>query len=135
MRLIILTLILGCLILAVGSGITQASGLSAVEQKKIETLISGIERLTDAGFIRNGKRYNSVAAAEFLRRKWKARLSEIYSAVDFIDKVASLSSTTGIPYRIRFGGGQERLCAEYFRAELFRLERQAVRQPGPVPPV
>jgi hypothetical protein len=130
MRLITLILTIGGLILAVDSGIAQASGLPDVEQKKIEALISGIERMTGAEFIRNGMRYNSAAAAEFLRRKWKARLSEIYSAADFIDKVASLSSTTGIPYRIRFGGGRDQLTAEYFRAQLSLLEGRSVKPAG-----
>jgi hypothetical protein len=128
MRLITLTLIIGGLILTVVPGIPQASGLPAVEQKKIEALISGVEQMKDAGFVRNGKSYNSADAAEFLRLKWKSRLSEIHSAVDFIDKVASFSSTTGKPYRIRFGGGRDQLSAEYFRAQLSLLERRSVKQ-------
>ena len=130
MRLFALILTIGWLTLAVGSGIAPASGLPDVEQKKIEALISGIERLTGAEFIRNGKCYNSAAAAEFLRRKWKARLPEICSAADFIDKVASLSSTTGIPYRIRFGGRRDQLTSEYFRDRLSLLESRSVKQPG-----
>jgi hypothetical protein len=40
------------------------------------------------------------------------------SVVDFIDKIASVSSTTGKPYLIRFGDGREMKGADYLKAEL-----------------
>ena len=49
---------------------------------------------------------NTSAAAEFLRRKWRHREAEIRSADDFIEKVASFSSTTGKPYLIHFSDGR-----------------------------
>jgi hypothetical protein len=122
-----LTLIIGWLILAVVPGIAQASGIPADEQRKIETLILQVEQMTDAEFIRNGNKYKPSLAADFLRRKWKSRQSEIRSAADFIDKVASFSSTSGRPYRIRWPDGRERLCGEYFRAQLSLLEGRSVK--------
>ena len=118
------------LILAVCPGFASASELPSAEIKKIEALIFGVERMADAVFIRNGKQYNTDLAAEFLRRKWKSCRSEIRSAADFIEKVASFSSTTGKPYSIRWRNGQERLSAEFFRAQLFLLERRSVKQSG-----
>ena len=118
---------LAWLILAAGFGSATASDLSSAEKKKIETLISAVEQMTDAVFIRNGKDYSASLAAEFLRRKWKSRRSEIHSAADFIDKVASFSSTTGKPYSIRWSDGKERSSAEFFRAQLSLLETRAVR--------
>jgi hypothetical protein len=128
MRLSTLTLALGWLTLAVFPGLAWASELPAAEQKKIEALIFGVERMTDAVFIRNGKQYAADLAAGFLRRKWESHRSEIHSAGDFIEKVASFSSTTGKPYSIRWRNGQERLSAEFFRAQLFLLERRSVKQ-------
>jgi len=130
MRRITLTVGLGCLILAVCSGLASASEMPAAEQKKIDTLIAGVERMSDAVFIRNGKQYNTDLAAEFLRRKWKSCRSEIRSAADFIDKVASFSSTTGKPYSIRWRDGTERSSAEFFRAQLSLLEARAVKHSG-----
>jgi hypothetical protein len=86
--------------------------------------------MPDAVFIRNGKQYNTDLAAEFLRRKWKSCRSEIRSAADFIDKVASFSSTTGKPYSIRWRDGTERSSAEFFRAQLSLLEDRSVKQSG-----
>ena len=120
-------LTLGWLVLIVGCGSGWGSDLPAAEKKKIEILIGSVEQMTDAVFIRNGKQYTAELAAEFLRRKWKSRRSEIHSAADFIDKVASFSSTTGKPYRIRWSDGKERSSAEFFRAQLSLLETRAVK--------
>jgi hypothetical protein len=128
LRFSTLTLVLGWLTLAICPGFAWTSELPAAEQKKIEALILGVERMTDAVFIRNGKNYNAPAAADFLRRKWEFHRSEICSAGDFIEKVASFSSTTGKPYSIRWRNGQERLSAEFFRAQLSLLERRSVKQ-------
>ena len=130
MRLSTLTLGIGWLILALCPGFASASDLPSAEKKKIEVLIFEVERMTDAVFIRNGKQYTAELAGEFLRRKWKSRRSEVHSAADFIDKVASSSSTTGKPYSIRWSDGKERLSAEFFRAQLSLLETRAVKHSG-----
>ena len=130
MRLSTLILGIGWLILALCPGFASASDLPSVEQKKIEALIFEVERMTDAVFIRNEKQYSAELAAEFLRRKWKSRRSEIHSAADFIEKVASFSSTTGKRYSIRWRDGTERSSAEFFRAKLSLLEDRTVRPSG-----
>ena len=99
----------------------NANGLPPAETKQVETLIGSVERITDAAFIRNGRAYNSATAAEFLRRKWRQQEDRILSAEDFIEKIASFSSTTGRPYLIRFGDGREIPCADALRGELHKL--------------
>jgi hypothetical protein len=91
----------------------NAERISPNETKQIEALI--------ASFIRNGRVYNSATAAEFLRRKWRQQEDRILSAEDFIEKIASFSSTTGRPYLIRFGDGREIPCADALRGELHKL--------------
>jgi hypothetical protein len=46
---------------------------AADEKTRIEGLITHIEGLKDANFIRNGKSYDSKNAAKFLRGKWEAK--------------------------------------------------------------
>jgi hypothetical protein len=116
--------------LAVGCGSAWGSYLPSAEKRKIEILIGGVEQMTDAVFLRNGKSYSAPLAAEFLRRKWNSRREEIRSAAEFIDKVASFSSTTGKPYSIRWSDGRERLSAEYFRSQLSQLEGPAAKPAG-----
>ena len=98
-----------------------AGAASDAETRKIQALLAGVERL-DATFVRNGKTYDAKTAAEFLRRKWKANDADVATAKDFIEKIASKSSTSGKPYLIRFKDGREVQSGEYLRAELAKLE-------------
>jgi hypothetical protein len=95
------------------------------EEQTIEALIASVARLGDATFLRNGKSYSAADAARFLRGKWRSRRSEVGSAEDFIERVASFSSTTSKPYLIRFADGRELSSAEYLRAELAKLRAGA----------
>ena len=104
----------------------QVAALSATatEKQKIEALIQQVSELKDARFVRNGSAYNSKSAAIFLRRKWQANQSEVRSARDFIDKVASYSGTSGKPYLIRFKDGKEIHSREFLLARLKTLESE-----------
>jgi hypothetical protein len=105
-------------------GAAAAAGeLRAEEAQGIEALIAAVGRMTDAVFIRNGQAYDSAVAAEFLRRKWQMKAAHIFSAEDFIEKVASISSTSGRPYLIRLGDGREIPCSVFLRAELAKFQR------------
>jgi hypothetical protein len=101
----------------------SAGELPAAEERQIEALIARVAGMTDAAFIRNDRSYDAATAAEFLRRKWRRHAAEVRSAEDFIDRIASASSTTGAPYRIRFGDGRELPCATVLREELLRLRK------------
>jgi hypothetical protein len=123
----LLVLIIMALALAgsLGSADLRAADLPLVEEKQIEALIAAIERMTDAAFIRNGRPYSAAAAAEFLRRKWRQRQAQVRSAEDFIEQVASFSSTTGQPYQIRLRDGREIACSTFLRGELSRHRKKA----------
>ena len=100
---------------------TAEDAAPETERLAIEALIQSVAELRDATFIRNGKSYDAASAARFLREKWKSRASEVRSADEFIERVASFSSTTSKPYRIRFADGREIASADFLRAELARL--------------
>jgi hypothetical protein len=89
---------------------------------KIEALIKHVESLDDASFVRNGSAYSAKNAAKFLRGKWDAKRKEIRSPAEFIEKVATKSSTTGKPYLIRFKDGSEVSCGAYLTGRLKKLE-------------
>ena len=93
--------------------VAGAQTAPADEQQKIEALIKQVGDLKDARFIRNGKEYDVAAAVRFLRGKWKANDKEVKTARDFVDKVASVSGTSGKPYRIRFKDGREIASREF----------------------
>ena len=58
----------------------------------------------------------------FLRGKWNANASDIKTARDFIEKVATMSGTSGETYLIRFDNGQEMRSRDFFLAELKKIE-------------
>ena len=89
------------LVLMIGDTFAQESH----EADKIQYLISSIETLKGANFIRNGKMYDAGRAADHLRLKLKAAGDRVKTAEDFIRLCASKSSLSGEPYRIRFSDG------------------------------
>jgi Family of unknown function (DUF5329) len=102
--------------------LAPAQTASVPEKQKIEALIKQVSELKDAKFIRNGWSYSAGNAATFLRRKWEANDSNVKSARDFIDKVASFSGTSGKAYLIRFKDGKEIGSREYLLGELENID-------------
>jgi hypothetical protein len=93
------------------------------EREKIQALINHVENLKDAKFIRNGSTHDAKTAAKFLRGKWQAHEKEIKTVVDFIEKVASFSSTSGKPYVIHLNSTGDVQSGEYLKQELKKLEQ------------
>jgi hypothetical protein len=109
-------LIAAFVILALFSGALSAQ--DNIEKKKIEFLISSVENLKGAIFIRNGSEYDGRAAAEHLRMKLKNASGRVRTADDFIKLCASQSYITGKPYMIRLSNGRTIKSEEYFREKL-----------------
>jgi hypothetical protein len=124
MKALILMIVAAAVAVSVCPDAVRTAGISPAEEKQVEALIATIERKTDATFIRNGRSFGAAAAAEFLRRKWRHREADVGSADDFIEKVASFSSTTGQPYLIRFSDGRETPCSIFLRTELSDLRKK-----------
>ena len=104
-------------ILALFSG--SLSAQDNIEKKKIEFLISSVENLEGAIFIRNSSEYNDgKAAADHLRMKLKTAGSRVKTADDFIRLCASQSYLTGKLYMIRLSNGKTIKSEEYFREKL-----------------
>jgi len=91
------------------------------ERQKIEALIEQLGNLKDAKFVRNGSTYEPATAIRFLRRKWEANDAKVKTARDFIDKIASVSSSSGKPYLIRFKDGREINSREYLNSALDKI--------------
>ena len=102
----------------------QAAGADAPidETKKIEALIAHVEGLQDAKFVRNGIEYDAKTAGAFLRGKWDTNKARIKTAADFIEHVATKSSTSGKPYLIRLKDGKEHKSGDYLTEQLKLLK-------------
>lgn len=102
-------------ILAIFSNAVSAQ--DNIEKKKIDFLISSVENLKGAKFIRNGTEHNGKEAAEHLRMKLQNALV-VQTADDFIRLCASKSIITGKTYMIRLSDGKTLKSEEYFRERL-----------------
>jgi len=102
--------------------LASAQSSPVPEKQKIEALIKRVGELKDAKFLRNGSTYGSTTAVLFLRAKWEANNAEIRTAWEFIDKIASVSGTSGRPYLIRFQDGREINSRDFLIAELNKLD-------------
>jgi len=105
---------------AIAGGTTDATRPDA---RRIERLISAVERSTDHRFIRNGVDYDASTAARFLRAKWAYVGDRVRTAEDFIREVGTRSGTSGNRYRVRGPDGQEEDGAAFLNRQL--AERSA----------
>jgi hypothetical protein len=100
---------------------------TAAEMARIERLLGALGTRRDLRMIRNGSEYDCDTAVTFLRRKLASMGDEVKTAEDFIERIASRSSTSGKPYLVRLSDGKEITAGEFLRLELVRLERPAAR--------
>lgn len=85
----------------------------------------GAVAASECDFYRNGSWYDAKKAVEHLRLKYQALLARnlIHSADDFIDKGATRSSMSGLPYGIRCPGMAEVPAAQWLRELLAQYRR------------
>jgi glutathione S-transferase len=114
--------VLAALVLAVILIGPLSAAPSTAEQARIDRLLEAVAQNQSARFIRNGSDYSGADAAYFLRRKLEAYGDRVQTVQDFIDRIASKSSTSGQLYQVRLGDGRVVPSAEFLRAELARIE-------------
>ena len=93
------------------------------EQTRIDALLASVENLKGGVFIRNGSEYDAAKAASHLRLKLSSAGERVKTAEDFIVGLATGSSMTGRPYRIRLPSGKEEDAAVFFRARLAEIDQ------------
>ena len=115
---------LAFLLLAARPGASRAA-MNANELARVERLLVMIASRREMRLVRNGKDHDPDTAVAFLRGKLKAMGDDLSTAEDFIDRIATRSSTTGQLYRVRLPDGREIGAGEYLRIELIRLDKAA----------
>lgn len=113
------------LIAAAAAALSAARAEAApapAEQSLIDRLITYVERQRGMTFVRNGKEHSCADAAKFLRGKMEAMGDEVVTAHDFIDRIATRSSTSGDPYHVKFADGRMVPASTFLRDELKRIE-------------
>jgi hypothetical protein len=92
------------------------------ERARVDRLILYVESRTDVAFVRNGTAYTSRDAATFLRGKMDRMGRGVTTAQQFVEQIASKSSTSGEPYMIRHADGRVEHSAKFLGEELKRME-------------
>ena len=108
---------------------SMASGVALaapppMEQARIDRLIHHVELQNGLVFIRNGREYSCEQAAKFLRGKMESMGKEVSTAREFIERIATRSSTSGKPYQIRLANGTLLPAGQYLIDQLKRIESQ-----------
>lgn len=92
------------------------------QEDRIDALISLIENSEDLVFIRNDDEHTAQEAADHLRRKLDFAGDRVETAEQFIEHIASGSSTTGRPYQIRLPDGETVNSGPFLRELLAKIE-------------
>ena len=112
--------------------IAKADVLS--EEQKINMLLEHVKNEKDAVFLRNGSEHSAEDAYEHLARKLKYGWFHGFSngtTIQFIDKIATESSTSGKKYKIKLKiDGEEKiiLLRDYLLGKLEEIEKDTEKK-------
>lgn len=99
-----------------------AALVAASPRAEVDALLTRLAQ-SECRFQRNGKWYGSQKAREHLERKlaYLERRGTLESAEQFIEKVASGSSTSGEPYLVQCAKAGAETSAEWLKGQLKAL--------------
>lgn len=87
------------------------------EKERIEMLLQAVEK-SGLVFVRNGSEHDSKKAASHLADKWKRAADQVTTAEQFIEQIASRSSTTGRTYEMKLEDGSVVPAADWLQERL-----------------
>lgn len=97
----------------------------AKQDKRINALLTNVENLQGATFIRNGKSYDPKTAASHLRMKLGKAGDRVKTAEDFIKGIATKSYFTGRLYQIKLKDGSKVESGKYLSKQLAAIDAAA----------
>ncbi len=111
---------------AAGHDRVHAEPTAAPVRTEIDALLARLEA-SGCEFGRNGKWYAAAEARQHLLRKleYAEGRGRVESAEMFIERIASGSSMSGDPYRVRCAGSAETSSAAWLTSELRKLRAPA----------
>ena len=99
-----------------------ALALDSQTKAEIDELITYVQT-SGVRFIRSGKEYSGIEAADHLRRKLAAAGDRVKTTDDFINGIASKSYLNGKPYLVKFADGHTQLTREWLKAHLAEMRK------------
>lgn len=128
LRSFTLSIVLGLFVLP---GVARA--LDAAEEQKVDALIHLVGSMREEKFIRNGKAYDTAKAVALIKYKYSKEKPSLATATEFIEKCAAKSSTTGMPYHIKFPDGKVKTSEEFLKEKLADIEKDGTQRNGTHP--
>ncbi len=108
-----------------------------IEDQKVQFLLKSVEE-SEATFIRNGDEHQAKKARQHLESKmnmarkmfWFFGPAKKITAIEFIEKIASESSTTGEKYKLRLKSGEEMETGPWLKEILkeFKSSRESTKE-------
>lgn len=129
----IMKLLAACLLLCTALAVaappaaSRTNSLTPRERARIHALLDALER-SGLVFIRNGSEHTAPAARAHLEMKLDRAGGRITTAEQFIDRLASRSSSTGRPYMVRLGNGTEVQAGMWLRTRLAEIDAKEKNQ-------
>jgi len=94
----------------------------AESDARIEYLLTAVGT-SDCTFIRNGTEHTAAAAEDHLRMKYKRGKLWVKNAEAFIERIASQSTLSGEPYRVRCPQQPPQTTQKWLQAQLAAYSR------------
>ena len=107
----------------------DVSRIAAPQLDRIERLFRRLED-SKAVFIRDDREYTGTEAAAHLRQKLTVAGPRIATADEFIEKIASRSTATGKPYRVKQADGTMTDAGAWFRQQMEDGEESGQERDG-----
>lgn len=116
--------LLGSLVLVLAVGSAAHAAPTATTADEITHLFGYLER-SGCDFERNGRWYDAAAARAHLQSKYEllSERSQVATAEEFIERVASKSSLSGLAYEVRCNGDDPRPLGGWLIAALVAYRR------------
>ncbi|MCX8037017.1 MAG: DUF5329 domain-containing protein [Candidatus Sumerlaeia bacterium] len=117
-----------CTVTPAAGGVTAApvgsspAKTALTEQQKIAALLDAVSKAKDLTFIRNDAEWPASAARQLMESKYGKAKDNIKTVEEFIEQIASRSSTTGRVYQVKFKDGRTTESAYWLRARLKEIE-------------
>lgn len=93
---------------------TSAMAGTRSEADRIESAIKLIET-SKVTFVRNGDEHSASAAGKFMRGKLRKAGDQVKTFDQFIDNLATKSTTSGLPYMVKLESGTTVPLAQWLR--------------------
>ena len=97
---------------------------AADDEQLIESLLTAVGT-SDCTFIRNGKEYPAKEAEDHLRMKYRRGKRYVSNVDTFIKRIATKSSMSGKPYRIRCESTDAIATADWLSMKLDEIRKQS----------